>query len=107
MFLIKLKNFVNKLPSPIAEAIDDVIAPLIKIIVEQASYMLLIEFKEKSEEDAHLTAVELYPVLDVKLEKLAAKTETPIDDAIVEGLMDGIETFASEEGLDLPNLDDD
>lgn len=107
MFLEKLSNFVNGLPENVKASFDDIISPLVKIIVEQATYLLLKEMAGNNLQDAKLTAIELYPVIDVKLEKLVKKTDTAIDDAVVEGVMKGIETFAKEVDLQLPNIDED
>ena len=91
----------------IVKGVYDVIAPIIEMIVAQAVKLIFEEFYKINPEDAELTAVSLYPVIDTKLEPLAEKTETKLDDAGVVGMMRGMEEFADSKGIDLPNLDDD
>ncbi|MFX0181982.1 MAG: hypothetical protein ACFE95_02770 [Candidatus Hodarchaeota archaeon] len=107
MLIEKLKKLFEKLPESIRTRIDDIIAPLVKIIVTQVTYMLMKELNDKSPSDAELVAYELYPITDVKLEEMVGKTDTPIDDAVVDGVLEGLEQIADEEGWELPNLDDD
>ena len=107
MFIEKLRSLIEKLPESIQAKIDDIIAPLVKIVVTQVTYMLMKELGDKKPEDAELVAFELYPIIDVKLEELVGKSDTPIDDAVVEGIMEGLEQIADESEWELPNLDDD
>jgi hypothetical protein len=85
----------------------DVIAPVVELIVTQAVKLAFEEFYKNNPDDAELTVVSLYPVIDTKLEPLAEKTDTKLDDAGVRGLKQGIEAFAGGHGIELPNLDND
>ena len=85
----------------------DVVAPIIELVVSQAVKLVLDEFNKNSPQDARLTVVSLYPLVDVKLEPIVEKTDTEVDDALVHGIMAGIEMFANSNKIDLPNLDED
>jgi len=107
MLIEKLRSLIEKLPTSVQTKIDDIIAPLVKIVVTQVTYMLMKELHDKKPEDAELVAYELYPIIDVKLETLVGKSDTPIDNAVVEGVMEGLEQIAKEVSWKLPNLDED
>lgn len=51
--------------------------------------------------------ITMYVPVDSQLERLAAETKTPLDDAGVLALKKAIETIAAEDGFTLPNVDGD
>ena len=91
----------------VLKGLSDVIAPIIEMVVTQSVNLLMQEFWDRNPDDAKLTAITLYPVVDTKLENLVEKTETKLDDAGVIGIKKGLEQFAGGHGIELPNLDDD
>jgi hypothetical protein len=93
--------------SKVKKGLLDLIAPIIELAVRQAVLLLLNEFAKRNPEDARLTAFELYPIADTKLEPIAEKTATKLDDAGVHGMMRGMEDYAKNNNFTLPNLDDD
>lgn len=91
----------------VGASIIEIFAPIIKLAVKQGVGIALVKFKEKSEEAAKLAVVELYPLVDTLLEDLVAKTETKVDDATVDGIMEALEEYAALNGFELQNLDED
>ena len=83
------------------------LAPVIKLILNEVIRLVFAEFYAKNPEDAKLVAVSLYPTIDTKLEDVVEKSDTELDDAAVEGIKNGLEAFAQDVGLDLPNIDED
>ena len=92
---------MNKVMNAILEGL----APVIKLVLNEVIKIMFREFYAKDPMNAKLVAVELYPILDVKLENIVGDTETILDDAAVAGVMEGIEVFAREANFDLPDLD--
>lgn len=91
----------------LSRGVLEIIAPLIKMIVAEVIKSLLVEFNKVNPQDTLLVCTSLYPIIDTKLEPLVEKTDTELDDAAVKGMMKGMEEFAEEVGIVLPNLDDD
>ncbi len=77
----------------------------IEIIATEKLAELLRKIEPKESRDTIL--VSLYAPIDVELEKLTAGTKTGIDDAIVGAMKAAIEKVAEEDGIELPNLDND
>jgi len=62
------------------------------------------------QKNPHLTKqmmLALYPVIDVQLENYTLHTGNKLDDKAVKTIKEIIEEVASENGLELPNLDQD
>lgn len=56
--------------------------------------------------EAHKTLlVSLYPIVDVQLENLTAESKTKFDNPFSSALKTALETSASNNGVELPNLD--
>lgn len=91
----------------IANAVLNSFAPVLKPIIKSYFKLGLDKFKEASPEAHKTTLASLYPSVDVHLEQLTEKTETDIDDIIIDAIKESIEDSAKEVGVTLPNLDND
>lgn len=86
---------------------DELLAPIVRFVVDQVIKVLMIGLRKEDESLAEVVAVALYPIADVELEDAFEKTDTKVDDAIIDGVKSGLEKVAAEWQLELPNLDDD
>ncbi len=68
---------------------------------------LLDKLHAKDEAGYMSTVLGLYPLVDSKLETLAAESKNKVDDSIVGALKEGIEISAAKYGVQLPNTDND
>ena len=91
----------------IKNVIMNTLTPIIKLVVTEVLKMLFRSFYKKQPEHAEVFFVSMYPVVDVELESLFEKTESDLDDAIIDGVKDAFETVAGENDIALPNLDED
>ena len=89
------------------EVISDALDPVVELIAREAARVAFNEFIEANPENGKLTLATLYPVVDVKLEKVVKGTKTTLDDAFVKGFKEGMESVAETHGIILSNLDDD
>ena len=85
----------------------DQIAPIIKLVIKEVIKLLFTNFLKKEPVHGKVAIVSLYPIIDVELEPLTEKTLTEYDDAIVDGVKEGLEEVAQEHGIVLPELDED
>ena len=85
----------------------DGLAPIIKLVVKEAFKLVLAKFIEKEPVHGQVLLVSLYPVIDVELEPIFDATANSSDDAVVEGIKEAMEIVAGQQGVVLPNLDDD
>lgn len=74
---------------------------------QQQLVLLFDKLYEKNAETYKTTMIALYPIVDVQLEGLTAKSKTKIDDSIVLALKGAIEESAAKYLLTLSNLDQD
>ena len=92
----------------IQSAFTDVIAPLVELVVKEIfKGVIFPKLKSSNPEAYQVVLTSLYSPIDVYLEAAVQRTETPIDDAVVSGLMTAIEDAAAADGIVLPNLDED
>ena len=98
---------MNRLKKYIVKKLAFIIAPIIKILTQEIVEYEIYSWFEADEQSAKVGIISLYPVCDVPIERLASKTDTIIDDAIVDGILSGIERVAIVKNIDLPNLDRD
>jgi hypothetical protein len=90
------------------KGIGNTLAPLIELVIREFMEKFLLPALKKADERAFRTVlVALYGPIDVYVEELVEKTETKVDDALVSGMMTAIENVAAENGVELPNLDED
>lgn len=93
--------------SKITDAIGDILAPLVKLVVKQLLDIVLPKIKEADPKAYKVVITSLYGPIDVYLEDFVETTPTEIDDALVSALLEGLEDAAARDGIELPNLDDD
>lgn len=84
-----------------------VIAPIVKMAVEQFLKPLIRTWIENDPDVAKSAVASLYPQIDVHLENWASKTETEVDDALVDGFKNALEDIGSEFNITLANVDED
>lgn len=89
------------------EVISDALDPIVELVAREAAKVAFNEFIDADSENGTLTLASLYPIVDVKLEKVVEKTKTTLDDAFVKGFKEGMESVAEDYGIVLSNLDDD
>jgi hypothetical protein len=73
--------------------------------VQLINEILLDPLKEQDPETHKLLLVSGYPVVDTKIENLAMRTKTELDDLGVEMVKESLEVSAANAGIELPNLD--
>jgi hypothetical protein len=84
---------VNALANPISELLEKQFTDMLqRIEPDDTRRDILISF---------------YVPVDSQLERLAAETKTPLDDAGVRAMKRAIETVAARDGVTLPNVDND
>ncbi|MBC8459768.1 MAG: hypothetical protein H8D67_17390 [Deltaproteobacteria bacterium] len=83
------------------------VVPIIRPIARTVTEALLRSFLKTEPSHAKVLLVSGYPIIDVELETLVEKTDTPIDDELVAGVKDAFEVVADEAGVELENLDND
>lgn len=96
-----------KQPSAIAEFFINMALPYFLQIGGTAFSALLQKAYTDNSELIKTMVISLYPFVDVYLERAAEKSKTKIDDKIVTEFKTAIETFAEENSIELPNLDND
>ena len=89
------------------EKILNMIAPIIREILSKVIYFLFDKLLEKNPVHGKVALVALYPIVDVEIESIVEKTDSDIDDAIVDAIKEAMEKVADENGFELPNLDED
>jgi len=89
------------------EKILNMIAPIIREIISKVIYFLFDKLLEKNPEHGKVALVALYPIIDVEIEPIVEKTDSDIDDAIIDAIKEAMEKVAEENGFELPNLDED
>jgi len=89
------------------EKILNAIAPIIREILSRVLYILFTKLIEKNPQSGKVAIVSLYPIIDVEIEPIIEKTETELDDAVVDAIKEAMEKVAEENGFELPNLDED
>ena len=95
-----LKSLILNVGGPI-------IAPIVKMATEQFLKPLLKTWIENDPEAAKSAVASLYPQIDVHLENWTSKTETEVDDALVDGFKNALEDIADEFDIALANVDED
>ncbi len=68
---------------------------------------LLEQFHKNDPEACESFIKNTYPVVDVELENLAAKTKTKVDDVFVSALKKAFESAAANLGIEIENKDAD
>jgi proteasome assembly chaperone (PAC2) family protein len=91
----------------IKDAIMNALAPLVKLVVKETLKAGLKQLFANDPQAAKTVVASLYPVMDVPVENATLKTETDMDDAVVDGVKEALEDSAKDWGIELPNLDDD
>jgi hypothetical protein len=89
------------------ELIINSLSPVLETIVAGKLQELLDDLAVKSPEAHKTVCISLYGPIDVHLETLTAKSKTKIDDAVVNGIKTAIEESALNNGVELPQLDQD
>ena len=84
-----------------------IIAPIVKMILSEVIKYAFGEFLKKDATNAKVAIVSLYPPIDVSLQNITSKTPSEIDNAVVDGIKEGIEYVANVNDIELPNLDND
>lgn len=79
----------------------------LKKLIKERIQAALAALKVKDEKAYRTVLASLYPVVDVQLEDITDKTKTKADDVVVDGLKEGMEASAADNGVTLPNLDSD
>lgn len=93
--------------SKITDLLVSAFMPVVKSVAKDKLVELLDQLQQKNEASYKTALTALYPVVDVQLEDVTEKTETTIDDSIVDALKEAIEESARKHGLQLANLDSD
>jgi hypothetical protein len=99
---------MSLLAKVLTSGIIDAIAPLLKPILKQVFKDYVLQAVKDANPDAYKVALSsIYGPVDVYVENLAEKTETILDDTVVDALMESIEEAAAADNITLPNLDND
>lgn len=84
----------------------EIFAPLVKMVLKSVLLdMALPALKAKDPKAYAVALAAIYGPIDVYLEEIVHKTDTKIDDAVVEALMESIEEAARKDGIPLPDID--
>jgi hypothetical protein len=97
---MSFKNF----KSSVLEGLVNLILPAVGKIVKAKLKDGLKTLKEKSPETYESVLIGLYRPVAVNLEQIADKTETELDDTVVDAMKEAIEESALESGITLPPL---
>ena len=106
---IKIRGDVMKFnfKSTAIKVLLPIVTPFVDDIVKAGLLAVFNGINSKEPELAKQAVASGYPWIDGELEKLAEKTETGFDDALVKGAKGACEEFARENNFVLPNVDDD
>lgn len=89
------------------KGLSDLLAPIVKILVKEVLDFAWGKVNEQDPIALKTALVAIYGPTDVYLEDMVEKTETEIDDSIVQALMESAEDAAELYEFELPQLDDD
>ncbi len=89
------------------EQLLNLLAPVIKLALEQVLKPLLQSLMEREPEHGAVALATLYPVVDAELEPLSERSGTDLDDAAVSAVKSVIESVAGEFKVPLANVDED
>lgn len=85
----------------------ELFSPVVKTIVAAVATLLLNKVVEAVPDRAHYILNTIYMVIDVEIETITDASETSLDDAVVEALMEVLERIAAENCFELTNADND
>lgn len=102
-----MKKFIEKLFMPFLNMVEPFVLPLIKQASKESIKKAFEFFFAVQKDHAKVALVALYPIIDIQVEDLVRTSDTKYDDAVVDGLKEGMEEVAKKEEIELPNLDDD
>ena len=97
----KIKKF------DVGDFLLDSLAPVIGKVLAEVIKILFNKLIQSQPAHGKVALVSLYPVVDVELEPLAGSTATKLDDALIKGVMAGLEAAAKDNHVPLTNLDND
>ena len=100
-------NF-KEIGSDIIDGLTDAFAPVVKPLVKRAIKNYVWDWMKVWNPAIHKEVLTgLYPPIDLHLQALAEKTDTPWDNVAVEAIKESMEESAKEVELVLANLDAD
>lgn len=91
--------------SKFTRAIANAVAPAVEELLTESLATVL--RKIQPAETRRDVLITLYVPIDSQLEKLTDETKTKLDDAGIDAIKAAIELVAAEDGVTLPNVDND